>query len=1536
MEPLLEIVESTVHEVPGSGGDGDDALDAGEYASLIVNVLNNGADVLSSSFDMNLISHSSAITVTTGSASLPALAHGQSAHNTLEPFHLHVSESAPQTLAMMTLQVQGLADIQFPLMIEEEAAIPTSVTTNLNLTQDRTWIVSGLTTVSTGATLTAQPGVTVKFEDDARLEVHGTLSSVGTEQSPIEWKSRRPPTSAIFEPARTIPMESGAESIAIGDLNQDGRPDIQVGTGAGSGVLWNEGNGEFSKLEVVGGGGLGHLADMNLDGILDIVYSNHSQGIGIILGIGDGEFGPSTVYPLGGPIVDCAIGDVTQDGFPDILSVNHWDNSLTLLASDGLGDWIASATFETGNGPTEVLIDDVDGDHLTDICAINWYSGDLTLLVGDGAGNYSPHPQSPLAGAGGYHLRMGDMNGDGLPDLVTASDRVSIYLNDGNGGLALLKWVLPNWQYRYGSIITPDLDGDGLDDLVVGYSPSTVGVFLGAELDILNGHEYYFGVTGSPLDSDYADLDGDGILDVATANGDSISLLMASGGPRYESLHRHEVFIGNFQWSLSALDVNQDGHCDVVGSQYFWDNVIVLLGNAQGGLEAPLYFPVGVDPVEAIPADLNQDSIPDILTVNRGPASASPDSVSLLWGEGGGNFSPAEFYAVGDSPYSAAIGDINEDGRPDVAVSNLGWYTGQATVSVLLGEELSGFVNDSTLSLHSESRVIRLGDVTGNGHLDIVTSYSGNLIPSSSGISLREGHGNGTFSAPLIIPVSQGAHAGTDIGLIDVTGDGLSDIVFTGEMSVVSVLQSLGGGSFGPQQTFPTRESPGRMDFGDVNGDFHTDIAVAHGSTVGVFFSDGEGSLLPEITFPAGKSTFDVALGDFSGDERLDMVCMNRRGVTPNYDDISILMNDGQGGYGRMPTLMCLENSVVDLRHSLFTLEGSTILQGSGNAFESRFEGTGGTALAAEGNVSVRDCTAQFCVTGFSISSPVASGLHALNNRGVGMLVNEATDCRAEGNRGIGVLARNSLRNSTAVLNGGIGLYSFGSVVDCLSARNLGVGIRGSNVTESRSAGNSLAGVVASGTVSGTISASNGSGIHSPTIENCLVIGSSGAALAGAEVLNDSVLLENRSISTGTVHFNRGVLADNGGPTQPTTIHDMYIAGNADGGVDGIGVTNCSIIGNHGPGIANNILAASCNVAFNTGEGVIGGVISGVFLAGNAGGDLVGGALGTRSESPVLSAPAFLSSVRLDREPPVGVGPLNIEFEFSKDMATSRRLWVTFGQEAPYTSHVMESAPGWIDSRTWRASFPISGEVGTGTHTLRVSGAESVDGFQVPPDTYHGFRVDAEGGLSLANGRVIDRTRHSLNISWTPSDNDSVVGYIILRAGDRSGPFEMVGNVLRPTSTFLDTDLQEDTEYFYQVYEYDSHFNHQELTQPFSWITGDPVTPTPSPSPTATVTPTPSPTPSWTLIPSGTPSPSPTASETVSGSETLTPTPTVTPDASVTETPNPTSTPSATRNFDLYPPEGDGKVDGNDLLMLLESSQKSSADLFLFTLYWKE
>ena len=548
----------------------------------------------------------------------------------------------------------------------------------------------------------------------------------------------------------------------------------------------------------------------------------------------------------------------------------------TLVDVASSGSLFPGETFQVGLYPYSVSLGDLNGDGILDLVTANALSDNVSVLLGLGDGRFSAM-RNYAVGDVPYSVSLGDLNGDGVLDLVTAngnSDNVSVLLGLGDGSFATQSTYAVGDQPD--SVSLGDLNGDGVLDLVIhNVLSSNVYVLLGLGDGSFATQSTYGNFYSESVS--LGDLNGDGVLDLVTANAlsDNVSVLLGLGDGSFAT--RSNYAVGDAPVSVFLGDLNGDGALDIVTANVYSNNVSVLLGVGDGRFSAMRNYAVGDVPYSVSLGDLNGDGVLDLITAN-----GNNDNVSVLLGFGDGRFATQSTYAVGDKPRSVSLGDLNGDGVLDLVTAN----ALSDNVSVLLGNGDGTFATHRTYATDSGPGSVSIGDLDGDDVPDIVTANY-----DSNNVSVLLGNGDGTFATHRTYATDSGPGS---VSIGDLDGDDVPDIVTANyDSNNVTVLLGNGDGTFATQTTYAAGGSPQSVSIGDLDGDGVLDIVTANNSgNVSVLLGNGDGTFATQTTYAAGGSPQSVSIGDLDGDGALDIVTANYK-----YQDISVLLGNGDGTF---------------------------------------------------------------------------------------------------------------------------------------------------------------------------------------------------------------------------------------------------------------------------------------------------------------------------------------------------------------------------------------------------------------------------------------------------------------------------------------------------------------------------------------------------------------------------------------------------------------------------------------------------------------
>jgi len=309
-----------------------------------------------------------------------------------------------------------------------------------------------------------------------------------------------------------------ATSVAITDVNGDGKPDVLVGNGCAPvtncsteggvvGVLLGNGDGTFMPARVFDSGGSGFygsylaVADLNGDGKPDIVVTTQGT-LGVLLGNGDGSFQAAMTFSSGGIYsYAVAVGDVNGDGKSDVivpLYTFDTESSVSVLLGNGDGSLQPPLLYDAGEGAIGATLADLNHDGHLDIAVADNSSNTVSVLLGNGDGTFHSPISYPSGGELPFGIAAADINEDGKLDLVVANcsiatnrgygcpsrkGSVGILLGNGDGTFQpTVAFYTGGGLSLSSGLAVADLNGDGKPDLAVtnnpGASNSSIGVLL--------------------------------------------------------------------------------------------------------------------------------------------------------------------------------------------------------------------------------------------------------------------------------------------------------------------------------------------------------------------------------------------------------------------------------------------------------------------------------------------------------------------------------------------------------------------------------------------------------------------------------------------------------------------------------------------------------------------------------------------------------------------------------------------------------------------------------------------------------------------------------------------------------------------------------------------------------------------------------------------------------------------------------------------------------------------------------------------------
>ncbi|HEV2489558.1 MAG TPA: FG-GAP-like repeat-containing protein [Candidatus Acidoferrales bacterium] len=536
-----------------------------------------------------------------------------------------------------------------------------------------------------------------------------------------------------------VPFGAGitAGALQVADFNGDKNLDLAVVNQAAGGVsiFLGNGNGTFqagATYATTGSSSALAAGDLNGDGILDLAVVNQQAAtVSVLLGNGDGTFSPRQILPAVSSLSaeSAVVGDFNGDGIPD-LAIGEGDFNATgagqvaVFPGQGGGILGTAVNSTTGGSPSAIVAADFNKDGKLDVAVAN--GNGAAVLLGNGDGSFgAPMQVLTTSGVPAKELVAGDVNNDGVPDLIVLSNAtgdpkpIKVYLGNGDGTFSLAHQIGAGSSVPV-AIAAADLNNDGKLDLVVALSPTGIEVLLGNGDGTFQSPVMY-ATDSLPSDVTIADLLGNGKLDIVVAAG----------------------------------------------------KVDVYLGKGDGTFGGGAFYAAGTSPQKVAIGDFNADGKKDIAVTNQDGGG----DIAILLGKGDGTFqSPVELADGAPTGAPLAVGDLNQDGTVDLAVAG-------GTGSVFMSEPIATVsptqLSFGSVGINSPATLIAVLTNSGNGPLALASTSATSSYSAKSvcGASVNPGTScniNVTFA-----PSAVGSSAGT-LTLADNAKAGQQTVALTG------------------------------------------------------------------------------------------------------------------------------------------------------------------------------------------------------------------------------------------------------------------------------------------------------------------------------------------------------------------------------------------------------------------------------------------------------------------------------------------------------------------------------------------------------------------------------------------------------------------------------------------------------------------------------------------------------------------------------------------------------------------------------------
>ncbi len=607
------------------------------------------------------------------------------------------------------------------------------------------------------------------------------------------------------------------------------------------------------------------IADINDDGIPDLIVTHVSGGrVAIFIGNGNGTFERTDTSPyVGSQTYNIIVGDVTNDGLNDIITVSTYNLNKVLTVITGNGDgtfstasdinpllpWMTPISFQ---GAFDLL--DANNDNFNDV--IYNKGANCFVLYSNGDGTFNTVPDTLMSGLVGFY-KSADINHDQFSDIIALGmeyddawgDSVMYgYINNGDGtfqppvrtNISVIHSV-GTWDALIGLPVA-DFNGDGEVDIAFMGSDKIFRSYLG---DGAGGFAVQPG-TENTIISPYwgaGDMDGDGYIDMVGLGQYHLGIFKNNGDGTFQPAVTSVDWF--FEKGFITGDLNGDGADDLVGQDFPSNFIGVTLNHGDGTFPLSSNLVMDSRLVQSISGDFNNDQHIDILSLTE---ISSSTVLSTRLGDGVGNF---------DTP-------------------------------ILHGSAL----NNRATTLYS-------ADFNNNDTLDLVIGSW--LFNSFSG------NGDGTFTANDTVHTYDGIspYPAYITGAL-VNADLYIDLLFAHKRFIALKLNN-GDGTFGVEThvTVPNFDSLKTVKTGDVDNDGDIDwivpaYNVIAGDSIGrvhIYRNDGQGGFSWDPAINTAGQARDVAVLDLNNDGWLDLAVTGFSDLISEEGTLTLYLNNGDGTY---------------------------------------------------------------------------------------------------------------------------------------------------------------------------------------------------------------------------------------------------------------------------------------------------------------------------------------------------------------------------------------------------------------------------------------------------------------------------------------------------------------------------------------------------------------------------------------------------------------------------------------------------------------
>lgn len=404
-----------------------------------------------------------------------------------------------------------------------------------------------------------------------------------------------------------------------------------------------------------------------------------------------------------------------------------------------------------------------------------------------------------------------------------------------------------------------DVNGDGRLDLV---TANAAGGDVSVHLGLAGGgfgDGLFFTMGAGVRETSVGDINGDGIADLSAVISTGLVLRLGVGDGSFGL--PVTVALGDSPVSLALADLDGDGDVDVAASNPGTDTVTIALNDGRGTFGKASSLDFGNSPGRLVATDIDADGDIDLVAANF-----DNDRITVRRNRGGASFSAAEPILVGDGPTDLVFANLNEDSAVDLAVSNY-WSN---DITVRLADGSGSFGEAVSLASGDGPTGLVAADLDLDGDVDLASCHE---FGGTVGIHLNRRTG---IFAPVVLEPAGASPSSVAVG--DENVDGWPDLfVANATTDTVTVIHGHRGGDFGSGNLLGTNDTPVAVASADLNGDGFDDLVVANEGADGisVHLGDGAGGFATAVFLPMGESPQEIVAADVDDDGDIDLLTVH-------------------------------------------------------------------------------------------------------------------------------------------------------------------------------------------------------------------------------------------------------------------------------------------------------------------------------------------------------------------------------------------------------------------------------------------------------------------------------------------------------------------------------------------------------------------------------------------------------------------------------------------------------------------------------------